>query len=541
MNIKLENGIKIPPEIRTVLRRLQKKGYEAYIVGGCIRDSLLLKTVKDWDVCTSARPEQIKVCFDADKTADIGIKHGTVTVFSADYAVEVTTWRADGAYSDGRHPDEVKFGVSLKEDLARRDFTINAMACSDGEYLIDPFGGYDDLKRNLLRTVGQPEKRFSEDGLRILRALRFASVYGFVIEKRTKSAIFNCADMLNSISTERITAEFSKLIMGGLAGSILVEYAPIFDLILGSRCRNRECFSNVIRDIGKEEFDELPKDIICRLAILSPSIDLTAMKYDRKTIADVKKLVSLIDDDRLYSRVNGKEDTLSARLNVNAAKLSGQDKLNDCKLCGPIDKKTFILCNPTDGKAFKLCSRTIKGNNVKLDSMVNGENVELNRPGNEGLAVIAIKKALRRYGVETVRRYIEMKRIEAESFEAILASDECYSLKQLAVDGDDIKKIIEDNKGSENPLHANNTETIIHDYKESENQKKDDTLFSMREKRKNKDVFKPHAKTNKGVSATGEGKLIGEILERLLDEVVEGDLPNDREVLLRQIRKYITL
>ena len=181
----------IPPFVRYVLTTLEAAGFEAYCVGGCVRDLLLRRTPGDWDMTTSARPEQTMALF-GNCALPTGLKHGTVTVCSGMNRVETTTFRTDGAYADHRHPEQVTFTDSLQEDLSRRDFTVNAMAMELAGRLHDPFHGREDLKNGVLRCVGEPEKRFSEDALRILRCLRFAAVLDFTVERETAAAMENC-------------------------------------------------------------------------------------------------------------------------------------------------------------------------------------------------------------------------------------------------------------------------------------------------------------------------------------------------------------
>lgn len=202
--------IPLPDNVSMILTNLHYHGYEAYIVGGCVRDSILGKQPEDWDITTSATPEQVKELF--ARTVDTGIEHGTVTVLFGKDSYEVTTYRIDGAYEDGRHPTEVQFTRSLEEDLRRRDFTINAMAYNDEERLVDIFGGMQDLNRHLIRCVGDPRERFSEDALRILRAVRFSAKLGFPIEEETANAIVELAPTLEKISAERIQTELVKLV-----------------------------------------------------------------------------------------------------------------------------------------------------------------------------------------------------------------------------------------------------------------------------------------------------------------------------------------
>jgi tRNA nucleotidyltransferase (CCA-adding enzyme) len=202
--------IKLPSSVKMVLDSLEAAGFEAYAVGGCVRDSVLGRTPDDWDVTTSALPMEIKRVF--RRTVDTGIEHGTVTVLIGEHSHEVTTYRIDGSYRDFRHPDKVSFTTSLKEDLARRDFTVNAMAYNEREGLVDIFGGMDDLQRKVIRCVGDPMERFSEDALRILRAVRFSAQLGFSIDAGTREAVRALAQNLSNISAERIATELIKLI-----------------------------------------------------------------------------------------------------------------------------------------------------------------------------------------------------------------------------------------------------------------------------------------------------------------------------------------
>ncbi len=223
----MNTDIMIPSGARTLIERLRAGGFRADIVGGCVRDALLGKTPNDYDITTSALPDEMKRVFSGLHVIETGIKHGTLTVMLEHQPYEVTTYRLDGSYSDGRHPDSVTFTRSLGEDLSRRDFTVNAMAYNDEDGLTDLFGGVSDLEAGLIRAVGAPEVRFSEDALRILRALRFASVMGFDIEECTAAALHKKCDTLSGISYERIFVEWTKLIGGRGAYGILSEYRDV--------------------------------------------------------------------------------------------------------------------------------------------------------------------------------------------------------------------------------------------------------------------------------------------------------------------------
>jgi tRNA nucleotidyltransferase (CCA-adding enzyme) len=219
--------IKIPSQVDGVLKRLSENGREAYAVGGCVRDSLLGLTPNDWDVATSALPEETERIFADCRVIETGLKHGTVTILSGGMPIEVTTYRIDGAYSDGRHPDDVSFTRNLKDDLARRDFTVNALAYNPESGLADCFGGRQDLADGIIRCVGDADIRFREDGLRILRALRFSSVLGFSIESRTAESALRNRDLLDRIAGERIQAEFTKLLCGRGAAEVLRKFREI--------------------------------------------------------------------------------------------------------------------------------------------------------------------------------------------------------------------------------------------------------------------------------------------------------------------------
>ena len=216
-NIRLDAGA------AALLARLHGAGYAAYAVGGCVRDSLLGRTPQDWDLCTSARPEQVLALFGEGQCIPTGLQHGTVTIKYGGQLYETTTFRTEGAYTDGRHPDEVHFVPDVRQDLARRDFTINAMAYNDAEGLIDPFGGQQDLQQGILRAVGDPATRFEEDALRILRLYRFAARFGFAIDPPTGQAARALCAHLDCVSVERIEEELSKLLAAPTPAAYLDE------------------------------------------------------------------------------------------------------------------------------------------------------------------------------------------------------------------------------------------------------------------------------------------------------------------------------
>ncbi len=222
----------IPPYARTVVDKLEQFGYEAYVVGGCVRDSLLGITPKDWDVCTNATPQEVLRVFRKFPVIKTGLKHGTVTVMVNHEPVETTTFRIDGEYTDNRHPDEVIFVSRVEEDLARRDFTINAMAYNPTRGLVDAFGGQQDLAAGLIRCVGEPDDRFNEDGLRIMRALRFAARFDFGIESETAYSIRRNRHLLENVSVERIYKELKGMLVGKGALNMLLAFPDVMSVII---------------------------------------------------------------------------------------------------------------------------------------------------------------------------------------------------------------------------------------------------------------------------------------------------------------------
>ncbi len=224
--------IQIPDYAQTVLRQLNNGGFEAYVVGGCVRDSLLGRAPGDWDLTTSARPEQVHAALTGITVLDTGLKHGTVTAVVEGHRLEITTFRTEGSYSDHRRPDSVRFAQTIEEDLSRRDFTVNAMAFSPKRGLVDPFGGQADLKKRLLRAVGDPSKRFDEDALRILRGLRFAARLEFAIEEQTARAMTEQRQLLAALAGERVLAELLPILRAPGAVPVLRQFRQVFAVVL---------------------------------------------------------------------------------------------------------------------------------------------------------------------------------------------------------------------------------------------------------------------------------------------------------------------
>ncbi len=222
----------IPHGVQRVLNLLNNAGFESYLVGGCVRDFIMGRTPKDYDVATNATAVQTKSVFADFNVIETGIKHGTVTVISDNLPIEVTTYRVDGTYFDGRHPDCVTFSANLEEDLSRRDFTMNSVAYSPKGGFVDVFGGTEDVRRGIIRCVGEPDRRFNEDALRIMRALRFAAVLGFQIDSQTADSIHRNRKLLHKIAAERITSELFQMVCGVNAAEIMREYSDVMAEIL---------------------------------------------------------------------------------------------------------------------------------------------------------------------------------------------------------------------------------------------------------------------------------------------------------------------
>ncbi len=286
--------IEIPGNVKTILDTMHEAGFEAYIVGGCVRDAILGKEPSDWDITTNALPLQVKKLF--RRTIDTGIEHGTVTVMIGKEGYEVTTYRIDGKYEDSRHPSEVTFTANLVEDMKRRDFTINAMAYNEEEGLVDRFGGIDDLDRRIIRCVGEPKERFSEDALRIMRAVRFAAQLDYTIEEKTVAAIKELAPTLKKISAERIQTELLKLLVSDHPEKMELAYElgitavvlPEFDRCMETEQKNIHHMYNV----GKHTIvamTNVRNDKLLRLTMLLHDFGKPAtMKIDSEGVGHFK-------------------------------------------------------------------------------------------------------------------------------------------------------------------------------------------------------------------------------------------------------------
>ena len=346
--------IAIPKHANYIIKTLQHHGYEAYIVGGCVRDAVLGRNPSDWDITTSAKPLQIKSIF--NKTIDTGLKHGTVTVMMEKEGYEVTTYRIDGTYEDHRRPNEVTFTTSLREDLMRRDFTINAMAYNDKDGLVDLFGGIEDLEKKMIRCVGKADDRFDEDALRMLRAIRFAAQLGFEIDEEAKNAIRRKYRFLKDVSAERIQVELTKTLTSPHPELLKTAYElgmtsvflPEFDEMMETSQNNPHHKYNV-GDHTIEVMKNIQADKVKRLAALlhdvakpvtkstdNAGVDLgdnhnkkraemseeilRRLKYDNHTMKAVKHLIEWHDfrwDDESYAGIK-KVRRLVSKVGIDA-------------------------------------------------------------------------------------------------------------------------------------------------------------------------------------------------------------------------------
>ena len=334
---------KLSKKVTLAMEKLEDAGFEAYLVGGSLRDILMGREVHDFDITSSAKPEEVMEVFSDFKVIPTGLKHGTVTVLVEDEPLEITTFRSESGYSDGRHPDSVSFAKSVEDDLGRRDFTMNAMACRINGELFDLFGGQKDIADKLVRTVGNAKERFSEDGLRILRAIRFAAVLGFEVEAGTKDAIHQMGYMIEKVSEERIVSEFNKIMLSEKPSAYLREYKdiicifiPELEACIGFDQKNHhhvyDVFEHTLRVV-----DNMPPKLSLRLAALFHDISkpfcfeigsdgeghfyghasksaemaeniLRRLKYDNVTITDVCQLVKYHDhqvenNDKIIKRM----------------------------------------------------------------------------------------------------------------------------------------------------------------------------------------------------------------------------------------------
>lgn len=352
--------ISIPANVLRAMGILEQNGYSAYAVGGCVRDSLLGNTPYDWDICTSALPEQTAECFDKFRIIPTGVKHGTLTVI-VDEPLEITTFRIDGDYLDNRRPSDVSFTRNLSDDLCRRDFTVNAMALSSSGEITDLYGGREDLAAKLIRCVGDAATRFDEDALRIMRALRFAATLGFEIEAKTAKAIHEKKHLLKKIAAERIQKEFTKMLTGNCC-EILAEFADVIRVFLPEV----QTDSETLRRIAAA-----PDEPVLRLSLLFGSTSaqaaadrLHALKYDNSTVNRVSLML-----DSAQSAIGTERPQVKRLLNKygeeNAKTVLAyhlySERITDATYNAVVSAVNDIIAN---GECFTLSKLAVNGSDI---------------------------------------------------------------------------------------------------------------------------------------------------------------------------------
>ena len=451
--------IELPGNAERIIGIIKEHGHQAFVVGGCVRDSFLMRPVNDWDICTSAGPDNVTEILEGCgiRVVPTGIKHGTVTAVFCGESYEVTTFRADGEYRDSRHPENVVFIDDVKEDLARRDFTINAMAYDHEFGLIDPFGGIDDLKNGIIRCVGDPDKRFNEDALRILRCVRFASQlagYGFGIEERTAHAVLENRHLLDKIAAERIREEFDKLMCGEGAYTVLrdnreiiaqfiPEIRPMFDLDQENPFHFYDVWMhslNAVNNIAAHDPDEL---LVLKLAAFFHDIGKPACKIVTDGWGHFyghEKKSALITDE-VMRRLKYDNETRNAVVLLIS--------------------KHGIVFNPDGKQAGRL----------------------LNRLGEKDLRrLISLERA--DVGAQHPD-YVDERLDNIGSFERkvdeLIADNKVFSMKDMEINGRDLMKL-----------------------------------------------------------GLAEGKQIGEVKKKLLEKIIDGEIDNDKNELIRAAKLIIT-
>lgn len=439
--------MQIPTHVAAIMKRLEQQGYECYTVGGCVRDSLLGLTPHDWDVCTNARPEQVQTVFEDVTCVPTGLRHGTVTVVWEHVPIEITTYRTEGGYSDGRHPDTVNFVGCVEQDLSRRDFTVNAMAYHPVHGLVDPFGGREDLKNSVLRCVGTAAQRFEEDALRILRALRFAACYGFTIELETARALEEYAPHLDCVAAERVRAELDRLLLGRHVGEVLRAHRRVLLPVL-PELEAMFDFDQCNPHHHLDVFEHTVKAVECAKEVLTVRLALL--------LHDIGKPCCFTKDEKGIGHFYG-HPSVSESMAESILKRLRYDRATMERVLLLIKYHDPVI-EPTEA---------------------------------------AVKRWLHRLGEECFRQLLWVKEgdclgqhpslamerlpkldVIREVLDEVMAGAQCFSLKDLAINGLDVMEL--------------------------------------------------------GIP---RGKAVGEALEKALEAVLEGRIPNDRESLLNALRE----
>ena len=436
----------MPQEVCSLLARLESAGYQGWAVGGCVRDTLRGAVPSDWDVTTDARPERVVALF-GERAIPTGLKHGTVTVCAGETHVEVTTFRRDGTYSDHRRPDAVQFSSSLEEDLARRDLTVNAMAMDLRGHICDPFGGQEDLSRRVLRCVGDPLRRLDEDALRIMRTLRFAAVLGFAIEPDTSAALHRRAPLLADIAAERILVEMNKLLTGEYMASVLLAYPDVLGVFLPELL---PCVGFDQRNVH-HCYDVWTHSVYAASAIAPDAALRWAM-----LLHDIGKPDCFTVDEHGTGHFYG-HPARSAELAEAICRRLRMDKKSAQRIVTLVRWHDRDI--PRTEKAVARAARQLGEDTLRQ--------------------LLAVKRADNRAQSPLCRgRAADIDRAEA-ILDDLLARQSCFSLRELAVRGNDL------------------------------------TALGLR------------------------GPAVGEALQKLLDAVMDGSVPNERPALLALAREFV--
>ena len=438
--------IKLPPQAVSAINMLNSAGFEAYAVGGLVRNSIMGLDLSDIDITTNALPQQTVEVFKNYTVIETGLKHGTVTVMIDHASIEITTYRTEKSYSDNRHPDKVEFTTSLKEDCARRDFTINAICYSPKSGIVDYYGGIDDINHGIIRCVGDANLRFQEDALRILRAVRFASVLGFKIEENTRKAIFENCHLLKNISAERIYTELKKLLCGKAVKNVLLEYTDVLGVFMPEILP--------LKNFDQKNYHHI-YDVLTHTAVAVENCPAIPQLRMSALLHDFGKPATFTVDEKGVGHFYGHGDVSYdiAKAILRRLKVSGDD--------------------------YNLISTLVRYHDTPI------------APSEK-----AVRRALNKYGETTLKYLIQLKRADnagqniqlfnrkeeydllVRTIADVLEKQQCFSLKQLAVDGKDL--------------------------------------------------------ISAGIPPSAE---IGRILNILLEMVINGDIPNEKSLLMEKVYK----
>ena len=397
----------VPADVQQIIDRLEASGHSAYIVGGCVRDAIMGRTPHDYDICTSALPDEVLAIFSDRKVIETGLKHGTVTVQGdADY-YEVTTYRIDGEYTDGRHPDEVKFVDDVVQDLSRRDFTINAMAYNARTGLMDPFHGYDDIQNGLIRCVGNPTNRFNEDALRIMRAVRFAATCGFTIHHDTHDAMLSLRHLLVHVSEERKTSEFCKMLVRADVDLLMIyrdvfatfipELQATFDFAQNNPHHIYDVYTHIAHSVANA-----PQDVQIRLALM---------------FHDIAKPNTYVEDDAGVGHFYGHAS--------DGAEMS----------------KDIIKRMRLDNDTISIVSELIASHDMATSTSLKAVRRMISKMGEDQarrlIEVMRADKLAQSENDDTLKN-LEILDVMENNIDVVKANNECFTLKNLAINGHDL-------------------------------------------------------------------------------------------------------